>query len=76
MTWNSINKDLINTQNQLLKTLLSMLDLEEVFTILILEEQKFIANETLTTFITYYPSFTYTTNFKSWKQWALFRGMQ
>ena len=76
MTGNSINKDLINTQNQLLKTLLSMLDLEEVFTKLILEEQKFIANETLTTFITYYPSFTYTTNFKSWKQWALFREMQ
>ncbi len=67
MTWNSINKDLINTQNQLLKTLLSMFDLKELFTILIFEEQKFIANETLTTLITYYPHFTYTTNFKSWK---------
>ena len=63
MTGNSIKKDLINTQNQLLKTLLSMLDLEEVFTIFILEEQKFIANDALTTFITYYPRFTYTTNF-------------
>ena len=67
MTGNSINKDLINTQNQLLKTLLSMLDLEEVFTILLLEEQKFIANESLTTFATYYPRVTHTTNFKSWK---------
>ena len=76
MTGNGINKDLINTQNQLFKKLLSMLDLEEVFTILVLEEQKFIDNETLTTFITYYPSFTYNTNFKSWKQWALFREMQ
>ena len=44
-----------------------MLDLNELFTILIVEEQKFIANETLTTFITYYPRFTYTANFKSWK---------
>ena len=67
MTGNSINKDLINTQNQLLKTLLTMLDLEEVFTILLLEEQKFIANESLTTFTTYYPRVTNTTNFKSWK---------
>ena len=67
MTGNSINKDLINTQNQLLKKLLSMLDLEEVFTILLLEEQNFIANESLTTFTTYYPRVTYTTNLKSWK---------
>ena len=67
MTGNGINKDLINTQNQLFKKLLSMLDLEEVFTILILEEQKVIANEALPTFIAYYPHFTYTTNFKSWK---------
>ena len=67
MTGNSINKDLMNTQNQLLKTLFSILDLEEVFTILILEEQKFIANETLTTFTTYYHHFIYTTNVKSWK---------
>ena len=42
MTGDSINKDLINTQNQLLKTLLSILDLEEVFTILILEEQSLL----------------------------------
>ena len=62
-----MNKDLINTQNQLLKILLSILHLEEVFTILLLEEQKFIVYETLTTFITYYPRFTYATNFKSWK---------
>ena len=67
MAGNSINKDLINTQNQLLKTLLSMLDLEEVFNILILEAQKFIANETLTTFTNYYPHFIHTSNFKSWK---------
>ena len=67
MTGNSINKDLINIQNQLLKTLLSMLDLEEVYTILLLEEHKFIANESLTTFTTDYPRVTYTTNFKSWK---------
>ena len=67
MTGNRINKELINTQNQLLKTLLSMLDIEEIFTILLLEKQRFIASETLTTFITYYPRFTYTTNFKSWE---------
>ena len=47
MTGSSINKDLINTQNQLLKTLLSMLDLEEVFNISLLEEQKFITNKSL-----------------------------
>ena len=76
MTRNIISKDLINTQNQLLKTQPYLLDLQEVFTILILEEQKFIANEALTTFITYYPSFTHTINFKSWRQWALFREMQ
>ena len=67
MTGNSLNKDLINTQNQLLKTLLSMFALQEVFTILILEEQKFIANESLTTFATYFHRVTHTTNFKSWK---------
>ena len=44
-----------------------MWDLEEMFTILFLEEQKFIANESLTTFTTFYPRVTHTTNFKSWK---------
>ena len=67
MIGNSINKDLINTQNQLIKTLLSILDLGGMFTILLLEEQKFITNETLYPFITYYPRFSHITNFKSWK---------